>query len=237
MKTLLLSILLFSCSVTAFAQSTAKKSSVFIGLGPSIPVGDFSGQDASDYRDGLAVTGFYVDLGYQYQFSKNIGAVAIFKGKTLGIDKEALNYTVPYGSGGSISVNAGTWRMGSILAGLTQSFALSKSEIFAIEFREAAGVQFTSSPEVSINYNIPGIGVGSSKQESQSATSFAYLLGLGFKYQLNSNLGLKLYGDYNNSNANFKESMVANDAGSTSVPSSKQKTGTIDVGLGLTIGF
>nr|WP_157247121.1 hypothetical protein [Pedobacter panaciterrae] len=53
----------------------------------------------------------------------------------------------------------------------------------------------------------------------------------------NSNLGLKLYGDFNNSNAKFKEFIARNGDNMTTVPSSTQKTGTIDVGLGLTIGF
>ncbi len=136
-----------------------------------------------------------------------------------------------------MSINSTTWKMGSVLAGLTQTFALSKSENFAIEFREAACVQFTSSPEVNVSYSIPGIGSSSGSQEPQSATSFAYLVGLAFKYQLNNNLGLKLYSDFNNSNVNFK-GYTANAYGTTiAVPPNKQKTGTIDVGLGLTIGL
>ncbi|WP_316812887.1 hypothetical protein [Pedobacter heparinus] len=233
----LLSALLLFCSVTTFAQSNAKKSSIFIGLGPSIPIGEFGAKDASDEKNGLATTGFYFDLGYQFQFSKNVGAIAIFKWKTHGIAKEALKYAIPDGSGGSLSINAGSWKMASVLGGITQTFALSKSENFKIEFREAAGVQFTSTPELDVNYNIPGVGSSSAKQESQSATSFAYLLGVGFKYQLNSTLGLRLYGDFNNSNANFKAFTVNSNGTTLTVPSSKQKTGNIDVGLGLTIGL
>ena len=237
MKKLLLSALLLSCSFTILAQSGAKKSSLFIGLGPSIPIGDFSSKDAGDEKAGLAATGFYIDLGYQYQFSKIVGAIGMLKGKTHGIAKEALQYSLPDGSGGSMSVSTTSWKMGSVLGGLTQTFALSKNENFAIEFREAAGVQFTSSPELNVSYNIPGIGSSSGKQESQSATSFTYLLGLAFKCQLNSNLGLKLYGDFNNSNVNFKEFTVNSGGTKVTVPSSKQNTGTIDLGLGLTIGL
>lgn len=237
MKKRLLSALLLFCSVTTFAQSTAKKSSIFIGLGPSIPIGDFASKNSSDEKDGLATTGFYFDLGYQYQFSKNVGAIAIFKWKTHGIAKEALRYAVPDGSGGRLSINAGSWKTASVLGGVIQTFALSKSENFKIEFREAAGIQFTSTPELDVNYNIPGVGSSSGKQESQSAKSFAYLLGMAFKYQLSSTLGLRLYGDFNNSNANFKAFTVNSGGTTVTVPSSKQKTGTIDVGLGLTIGL
>ena len=237
MKQLFLTILLLSCASLAFSQSTEKKSSIFIGLGPSIPVGDFSSKNASDDKDGLAATGFHVDLGYQYQFLKNVGAIAMINGRTCGVAKDALFYSLPDGSGGSASTSATTWRMASVLAGLTQTFALSKDEAFSIEFREAAGIQFTSSPEVGVNFTIPGFGSASAELESQSATSFAYLLGLGFKYQLSSNLGLKLYGDFNNSNAKFKEYTVNNGGTAVTAPASNQKTGTIDLGLGLIIGF
>jgi hypothetical protein len=237
MKKLLLSILLLSSSLIIFAQSPVNKSTVFIGLGPSFPIGDFSAKDASDEKSGLAATGFYFDLGYQYQFTENFGAIGMYKWKTHGIAKGTLNYAVPTGSGGSASVHTTNWKMGAILAGVTQTFALSQNEKFSIAFREVAGVQFTSTPALNISYNIPGIGNSSSNQESQSATSFAYLLGIGFKYQLDQTLGLKVYADLNNANVEFKEFTVNSGAATVTAPSSKQKTGTIDLGLGLTIGF
>lgn len=234
-KSIFFLVALFAyCS--SYSQTIDKKSSVFIGLGPSIPIGDFSSKDASDEKSGLAATGFYFDLGYQYQFSQNFGAIAMFKWKTHGIAKEALSFELPDGSGGSASISATTWRMGSALAGLTQVFPL-KNERFSVEFRELAGVQFTSSPEVNFSFNIPDFGSISSKQESQSATSFAYLVGLGFKYQINNKLGLRLYGDFNNSTVNFKEYTVGSGETAITAPSSKQNTGNIDVGLGLVIGF
>lgn len=237
MKRLLFSALLLFCSVSIFAQSSVKKSSLYIGLGPSFPVGDFSLKKASDERSGLAATGFYVDLGYQYQLSKMVGVIAVLKGKIHGIAKDALNYSLPDGSGGSMSISTTSWKTGTVLGGLTQTFALSKNKNFAIEFREAAGVQFTSSPEVNVSYNIPGIGSSSGNQEPQSATSFAYMAGLAFKYKLNNNLGLKLYGDFNNSNVSFKGYTATAYGTTIAVPPNKQKTGTVDVGLGLTIGL
>jgi len=237
MKKILLSILLFSASCTAFSQSTPGKSAVFIGLGPSLPVGQFGLKDATNEDAGMAAVGFYLDFGYQYQFSKNVGAIAMFKGKIHGLSKDALNYALPTGSGGSISIESSTWKMGSVLLGLSQRLPLIKSNAFAIEFREAAGVQFTSSPRLNVRYNIPGIGSSNVTQESQSASSFAYLLGVSFSYQLDSHLALKLYGDYNNSNVKFKDITVTTEGNTTVIAAPHQKTGTIDVGLGLTIGL
>jgi opacity protein-like surface antigen len=237
MKKILLSILLFSASFSAFSQSTPGKSAVFIGLGPSLPVGQFGLKDATNEDAGMASVGFYLDLGYQYQFSKKVGAIAMFKGKIHGLSKDVLYNALPTVSGGSVSMEASTWKMGSILGGLSQRLPLVKSNAFAIEFREAAGVQFTSSPRMSFNFNLPEIGPFSAIQESQSASSFAYLLGVGFSYQINSHLGLKLYGDYNNSNVKFKDVTATIDGSTTIIASPHQRTGTIDVGLGLAIGL
>ncbi|TKC10015.1 hypothetical protein FA048_07345 [Pedobacter polaris] len=235
MKKLLLSVLLLSSSITTFAQNNFKKSSAFIELGPSIPTGDFASKVASDEKAGLATTGFYFDLGYQYQFSKNVGAIAMFNWRINGIDKQALNYSLPTGSGGSMSVTTTTWRMASILGGLNQSFPLIKNEKLSIEFRELAGVQFSSSPEINVSYNIPGVGSSSGKQESSNATSFSYLLGLGFKYKLSNSLGLRLNADYHSSNPKF--TVITYPADAPVEHKSEQKISTINVGVGLVIGF
>ena len=237
MKKLLLALVLLLCSSTIFAQSTIHKSSVFIGLGPSIPTGDFSSTDVSNDKSGLATTGFYLDLGYQYLFTKNLGVLAFYKWKVNGISEDALDYSVPTGSGGSLAVSATSWKVSSTLIGLSQTFALTKNKKLSIEFREVAGVQFTSSPELNVNYSIPGIGSSSAKQESQSSISFAYQLGLGFKYQLNNKLQMRMFGDFNNSNASFKEYSITTGGNTVTAPASKQKTGTIDVGLGLAFGL
>ena len=237
MKKLLIITLLLSASLTTFSQSTYTKSSAFIGLGPSIPIGDFGSKSATDEKAGLAAVGFQLDLGYQYRFSKYVGAIAMLKGRINGLAKETLNYSLPTGSGGSLSVDATTWKTGAVLAGLTQYIPLTKSELFTLEFREAAGVQITASPEVDVQYNIAGSQTPNSRQPSESATSFAYVLGLGFQYQLNSHLGLKIYGDFNNSNVRFEDVTINIGDSTPLVAPNKQKTGTIDLGVGLTIGL
>ena len=237
MKKLSLFILLISSAFTTFAQTTFDKSSVFIGLGQSIPMGDFSLKDPTNEKAGLAAVGGHLDLGYQLRFSKNVGAIAMFKGRIYGISKESLNYALPTGSGGSLAVDASTWKMGAVLVGLAQFIPPSNNELFTLEFREAAGVQFTSSPSVDVNYNITGLQTVSASQESESASSFAYLLGLGFRYQISNHLGVKIYGDFNNSNVKFKDITIITGATTSTELESRQKTGSIDVGVGLTIGL
>jgi len=234
---LLISILLITYCSTTFAQSNAHKSSIFIGLGPSVTIGDFGNKESRDQNAGLAATGFYIDLGYQNQFSKIVGALVMLKGKSHTIANQYLRYYIPDNSGGSLGLKSNNWKMGSVLAGLTQKFALSKNEVFSIEFREAAGVQFTSSPEIELLGSLSELAPEFVKQESQLVSSFAYLVGLGFKYQLNRSLGLKAYGDFNSSNAKFKEYTVKNGNNTFTVPPSEQQIQTIDYGLSFIIGF
>jgi hypothetical protein len=161
----------------------------------------------------------------------------MFKGRIHGLAKEALNYSLPTGSGGSVSVDASIWKTGAVLAGLTQYIPLAKNNLFTLEFREAAGVQITGTPEVDARFNIPDLESVNVNQPSESAASFAYVLGLGFHYQLNSRLGLKIYGDFNNSNVKFEDVTVLFGSSTPLVLPNKQKTGTVDVGVGLTIGL
>ncbi|RZL48580.1 MAG: hypothetical protein EOP00_08950 [Pedobacter sp.] len=231
MKKLLLCFLLCSFAMVVSAQSS--KSSLFLNLGPSIPTGDFSSTNSADEKAGLATTGFYFDLGYEYQFAKNVGAFAMFNLRTNGIAKDALNYSLPTGSGGSMSITATSWNMSTILGGLSQSFPIVKDEKFSIGFREAVGVQFTSSPELNINYNIPGIGASNNKQESSDATSFSYLLGLNLKYQINKRFGLKLNADYQSSNPKF--TVITYPADAPVENETAQKISSLNLGLGLTI--
>jgi hypothetical protein len=53
MKKLLIFTLLLSSALTTFSQSTYNKSSAFIGLGPSIPIGDFSSKNAAVKKQAL----------------------------------------------------------------------------------------------------------------------------------------------------------------------------------------
>ena len=235
MKKLISSLLFLVISLASFAQSSNKKSSVFVNLGASIPVGDFALKDMYDEKSGLATTGFYFDLGYQYQFEKNFGAIAMFNWKVNGIDKQALNYTLPTGSGGSSSVSATPWKMSSFLAGFTQDLPLTKNDKLSLVFRELAGVQFTSSPEINYSYSIPGVGASSSQQESSNSTAFSYLLGMGFKYKLSDKLALKLNGDYHSSTPKFMITTYPADA--PVEQEVKQNVSTFNVGVGLVIGF
>lgn len=236
MKNLTLSfLLLLLSSVSVFAQTSSKKSSIFIDLGASFPTGDFNAKNVADEKAGLATTGFFIDLGYQYQFSKSIGAIAMFGWKTNGIDKNSLNYSLPTGSGGSMSINAEAWQMANVLAGLTQSISLTKNEKFFLEFRELAGVQFSSSPEINFNYSIPGIGSGSNKQEKSNASSFIFLLGTGFKYMLSDKIGLKLSADYMSSNPKFM--VITYPADAPVEHQSEQKISSLNIGAGLVLSF
>lgn len=234
-------IIFFLCALFGFfnlsAQTSNPKSFIGISIGPSFPVGDFANKNAYDVNSGLASIGGFLNINYGYKFSDNFGVIAILRGSIHGVDSQTLknSYSLPDGSGGSLSFEAGTWKSGGLLVGLFQGFPLNDSKNLVFELKGALGVQRTSSPSLKIRGNIPGFNTFEGKQESISATSFAYLLGVGFNYGLGNNLTLKFHGDYSSSNPNFKN-VVLNTSSDTQT-NSQQNTGTIDVGVGLALGF
>jgi len=223
--------------VLFYLQSSAQnssKSSLDITLGASFPTGNFAGKNLFGEDDGLAKTGAFMELSYRNQFSKVLGFAAALKGSLYGID--ASGFSLPSGTGASSQINTTTWKTGTVLGGIYQLIPLSNNQKFSLEFRELAGIQFSSSPEMTINATIPGVGSMSGKQESASSTSFAYALAAGFRYQLNNSLGLKIFTDYNSSSAKFGSINVSS-GGTTAQESSNQKITVVNVGVGLNIAF
>ncbi|WP_316803410.1 outer membrane beta-barrel protein [Pedobacter nototheniae] len=235
-------IIFFLCVWLGFlnlsAQTTNQKSFIGISVGPSFPVGDFANKSVSNENSGLATTGGFLNLNYGYRFSNNFGAIAILRGSIYGVDSQSLknNYSLPDGSGGSISFDAGTWKTGAVMVGLFQGISLGTNKDFVLEARGAIGVQRTSSPSLKIKGSITGFGTFEGEQKSVSATAFAYLVGLGLNYGLGNNLSLKLHGDYSGSNPKFQDITASSYAAGTKI-TSKQNINTIDVGVGLALNF
>lgn len=231
-KSLFLS-LFFLASFGVYAQNFKKESSIAISVGPSFPVGEFANKNLYDERDGLASVGGYASIAYNYQFSRFFGAVAAVDGRIHGVDKNALKaYTLPTGSGASLSLETSTWRFLRAMVGVSQTVPITKNEKLALEVKELIGVQFSNSPEVKTTGFIPGVGSLNGVQESQSKNSFAYGLGIGLNYKVANKLKLKLFGEYQGSSPTF-----IYDIGDIAKNQIKQETGAINVGLGLAFGF
>lgn len=232
MKKISLLSLLFFFYFSSFSQD--RKSSLSIAFGPSFPIGDFADRNSSNEKAGLAKTGAFVDLGYQYAMTKNFGLAAALKGSIYGVDMSS--YQMPTGVGASMQVETTTWKTGAILAGVYQEFPISPNGKLSLGFRELIGVQFTRSPEVKINITVPGMGVLNGDQQPANATSFAYALAGGLKYQFNPGLGLKLFADYSGTLAKFE---VTGSAGGTAIQPQEtdQRIDAVGLGVGLVIGF
>lgn len=232
MKKLLTCLLVAFFYLNADAQNTSK-SSFDIMLGASLPTGDFAKKDVFDDESGLAKIGTFVDLSYRYQATKVLGITATLKGSIYGVD--ASNFTLPSGTGASSQISTTNWNTGAILGGIYQLIPLSADEKWNLEFRELVGVQFSRSPEMIINVTIPNIGTMNSRQEPANATAFAFAVGTGLRYQLHRDLGFKLFADYNSSNSKFDVTVTS--GGTTTQQPTSQKITTVNVGVGLTVGF
>ena len=221
-------------SFNVYAQNFKKESSLTIAIGPSFPLGEFADKDLYNEKDGLASVGGYASIAYGYQFSRFFGAIASIDGRIHGVDKDALKaYTLPTGSGASMSLETSTWRFLRIMTGISQTVPITKNEKLALEIKELIGIQFSNSPEVQTSGFIPGVGSLNNVEESQSVNSFAFGLGLGFKYKLGDNLGLKFFGEYQGANPSFKYNY--DDVSKTYEV--KQQTSAFNAGLGISFGF
>ncbi len=233
-KKILFLSLIFCSPVFLHAQEFEKKSSISISVGPSIPVGTFALKDIADDKAGLASVGGFATIAYQYQFSRFFGLVGALNGRIHGVDKNALQlYTVPTGSGSSLSLTTTTWNFFSIMAGISQLIPITKDEKLTLEVKEQVGIQFSNSPEIQIAGFIPGVGTINSIEQSQSKKSFAYGLSFGFNYKIGEKLGLKFHSEYQGASPRF--AYANGDVVSTY--GLRQNTSAINVGLGLSLGF
>ncbi len=233
MKKILLLSLVVLASFNVYAQNFKKESSITIAVGPSFPIGEFANKNLYDNKAGLASVGGFASIGYGYQFSKFFGAIASVTGRIHGVDKNALQtYTLPIGSGSSLSLKTSTWRFLRVMAGLSQSIPITKNEKLSLEIKELIGIQFINSPEIQMVGFIPGIGSINTVEESQSENSLAYGLGIGLNFKVDNKLKLKIFSDYQGG-ARPKFTYVD----VTAVKQIHQETSVINVGLGLAIGF
>lgn len=224
---------LFALTFIYFTSSAQiGKSFIGITLGPSFPTGDFKSKDPANDKSGLANVGAFVDINYSYQFSKFVGITAALKGSINSVDISGSQ--MPSGAGGSMQVNATSWKTGAVLAGIYQTIPLSANEKLSLEFRELLGVQSTKSPEMNASIFIPGFGNFNAMQSSANTTSFVYSLGGGFRYQLNEKIGLKLFADYSSSKAKFDDIMISSGT-ETETVSNSQKINSVGLGIGLVI--
>jgi len=234
-KILFLSLISLVSAVTN-AQDFKKHSSITIAVGPSIPTGEFANKDFFDEKSGLADVGGYAHVGYSYQFSRFFGAVAAVSGRIHGVNKNALQtYALPTGSGSSLNLRTTTWRFLNLMGGISQTVPLTTNEKLTVELREMVGIQFSNSPEIQTSGFIPGIGSLANVQKSQAVNSLAYSLGFGVNYIVASNLGLKLFGDYQGASPAFSFTTYPADA--PVEQKIKQQTSAVSLGLGVTFGF
>lgn len=233
MKKILLLSMLLAFYLQAMAQS---RSSISIAVGPSFPIGDFGSKNIANTESGLAAVGGFAAISYNYQFSNFFGVTASIKGSIHGIDKNALNsYSLPTGSGASLTLETTPWKFANIMGGMYQTIPVTNDEKLVLQIKELVGMQLNNSPEVKSTGYIPGIGSLNGIMKSESSTSFTYLFGLGFKYNLNKGLGLLLFGEYAGTNPKFTVTTYPADA--PVKQKMAQGVSVVDLGIGLNISF
>ena len=198
------------------AQAQAdRKGFIGLGLGASIPSGDFGDNVYTNEDAGFAKTGAFIDLHAGYKFSEVVGGMLLVRGQIHEVDEVAPSP--------GTSVEADPWVTTSYMIGPFVSFPLNDDNSIAFEARGLVGYAQSRTPEVI--FRTGGI---RTVAETDRGGGFAWLVGTGVKFNLSDAFGLGLHVDYMSTNPEFEP---ANTEKFT------QPMNLINAGLSFDIGF
>lgn len=186
--------------------------------GAAVPIGDFAKKDFRA-EAGQAVTGVSTSLLLSYPVVPKLRVALMGTWRTNGVDLSG--YQVP---GGTTLPSNPRWTAVSILGGLVKDLPLKSSKL-AFQARLLAGIQATSSPEITSTGMISGFGTYLGQPQSYSAGAFAYLVGTGVSYSLSKVISFQVNGDLTSTNPTFRGVKATN--------GTKKNMSTVDVTAGL----
>ena len=207
------------------------KGYIALSAGSSTPIRDFASINPNNASAGYADGGAIVDLSLGYKFGKNFGLAVLLRGQANPIDNQAIEREFAQQNPGMYtSVDSEPWSIGGFMIGGYGSFPISKR--FSFESKAMFGFLTSASPEIKINFSMPG-NSGWVKQNSSSTSTFAYLLGVGFKYDVARRICLLANFDYLAAKPEFSNVEYYSSNGSRDRNTFSQTFGTINFSLGL----
>ena len=165
----LLTLLFLSFAATAQPKD---KSSFTFAVGPSIPVAKFANDEPTTNSSGLAKTGVFFNLAYNYQLKKKFGLSAMLHVQQNALNRSAIeenfNKTVRYGGlkfhnilrpdprqlvlgpgFGNWEFEKAQWRTISLLLGGYLQLSSGESQKLNVMIRLLLGPSYLSSPAIS----------------------------------------------------------------------------------------
>jgi len=192
-------ILFALASFPAFAQQNFAS----ISFGATMPQGDYaaSGDLSSNgyAKKGGAIkfdAGYfpvsYFGIGGSFSFGSNYAMRDSLLNDMVTYIEENASNIIDIPDNAEILYGSGFWNYINVFIG--PHFSIRASPRLYFDFRGLAGVSFIRPPDQELRINFDDTSIYSTT--SHNSTSFGFLAGGGMRYNLNSNLALKLAADY-----------------------------------------
>lgn len=216
-----------------FYGQVSERNYIGLGIGPSIPMGDFAKEDLNDSTSGFAKTGVALVFNYSYRLTHNFGVLVMINYGSNAFNTTSYAYALGQAHDSAVSVQSNSnWSGGGILAGAFLRFPFS--DHLSWDVRGSFGLYGGYSPQVTIvasNKDDPTKNKEYFRQRA-NAFSYAYSFGTGFKYAL-SNYYILLFVDYFSSPVKFDNASGWDWDNQPYVTKFQQDISTLNVTLGL----
>jgi hypothetical protein len=229
-------IVIFLMSLTAFSQN----SHMGLSMGPSFPVGDFSGE--GNYKtNGYAKPGFDLsfDANYIPTWYFGIGGQLLFASNYPNSDTMLYDLLLElYDLGvrppleGNTDFSIENWSYVNVMIGPTLALPAGN---FQFNIKAYLGISFVMSPSqsIAIKYDTETIAGYSSPQN----VAFCYSLGSDIIYKLNGNYSLKIGAEYFHAKTDCDLELAYDDDRKLPVIHREIKIGSIHTTIGLAYLF
>lgn len=182
-----------------------------ISFGVTLPQGDYAGYGdlaSNGYaRPGGAIKfdvgffpGSYLGIGGSFSFGSNFALRDSMIQDMVTYIEENASSIIDIPEDAQILYESGFWNYINLFLG--PHFSVRASQRLYLDFRGLAGLTVLRSPDQDLRINFDGADIYS--RSSRNRLAFGFTAGAGLRYNLNSDLALKLAADYFQTRAKFE---------------------------------
>ncbi|MEN8201868.1 MAG: outer membrane beta-barrel protein [Bacteroidota bacterium] len=238
-------ILMLFLSLFSLAAS-GQQNFASISFGATIPQGDYAGTgdlSSNGYaRTGGAIkfdAGFfpvsYFGIGGSFSFGSNYASRDSLIQDMVAYIEDNASSIIDIPDDAEIIYGSGFWNYINLFLG--PHFSIRASQRLYFDFRGLAGMTVLRSPDQDLRINFDGTDIYT--RSSRNRLAFGFTAGGGLRYNLNSDLALKLAADYFQSKAKFEYTFDLFQGVAEDVPplNSDFLVRTIELTVGLAYSF
>lgn len=217
-----------------------------ISFGATIPQGDYAGTGdlaSNGYaRTGGAIKfdvgffpGSYLGIGGSFSFGSNYAVRDSMIQDMVTYIEENASSIIDIPEDAEILYGSGFWNYINLFLG--PHFSIRASQRLYFDFRGLAGLTVLRSPDQDLRINFDGTEIYT--RSSRNRLAFGFTAGAGFRYNLNSDLALKLAADYFQTKSKFEYNFELFQGVAEDIPplNSDFFVRTVEVTIGLAYSF